>query len=599
MTTPLADATATRSRTSSTYASTAVRPRTKRFLTGFEGFSEEQLGGGGHESEVVSPAPTGFESPFLLSRVPSPIPSKHPSRSSSLVPRISRSNTGGSDVGNELAASLSGLWGKSWTSLQGLASNVLGSDASTEVIKDNPRRSRRPTPTSSRPSTSAKHWGPSAPAPQTQPGGGSKQQRSAVIRAKKREELLTANGVSFMNNAASNYKRRTSDEFASSSAPPGNSDDRDTLIYVHHVTATDTLAGISIRYNCQLATIKRVNRMWSNDGVQTRKTLVIPVDACSIRGRKVAGPGDYQEDLLSGDPLGETQIVSTASESSHRRDSITTITPGKTNGITSRPARPNKPPDVHPWTHDSWTVLEGQTEPTQIARLPRQNLGYFPRGRRKSGSFSDFDRSSASLEIPRPSVAGSDTSSTRASIHRSRASSGSNQFAQQMQGPGGVGSLKGKGPSTPGPAEDNLTKVFRKQIPGALKLNGIPDEDFFNSSTSTPNFSELGHTVEGWAKKFTKGIAKALEPPTPQHVRQQRRAAGFSSTASGDLIELENAFEIGEEEDPDTPTLAHPERGRRGSFGGTNTARLAVKGRRAGTSRSRSHNGRNGYAKRD
>lgn len=615
------DTSANKSRTTSSYASAQARPRAKRFITGLEEFSDAFPPPDQSASAIASPSPAASnvtDSPFF-SRAPSPIPRQHPSRASSLKPPTYRQDSTRAepiDTGNgELSSALSGLWGKSWTSLQELASNVLGNDATSEVIKDNTRKSRLNSPTSSRPPTRS-GWGPTGRVP-SQPGAGSQQERSAIVRAKKREELLTAGANGYSGNAATNFKSRTSDDFGSTSAPPGESDDRDTFIYVHHVTTRDTMAGISIKYNCQLMTIKKVNRLWSNDGIQARKTLIIPLDACGVRGRRVAAPGQQDRDFLTGDashdrvgnnhPEGERDF--------RRRPSSTiTITPlnvsAHPNGLTdspiSEPPRPEPEESSTPWTHDHWVLLEGQTEKTEIARLPRSNLGFFPRTKRKSGSISSLERSSASLDYPhRPSITISDTtSSSTPSIHRKRGSSGSNQFASQMLGPGGVGSLNGRGPSTPGPAEDKVLKVFKKAAPPTMKLPSLggsgftSDDEFYSTSaTSTPALSDFGSAVEGWAKKFGKGLAKALETPASgsnakaKHMAPRQQRGGYSSTTGGDLIELAQAFEIGDDDDEekDAQTPRVEQRGRRSSVDRFSRPSLGVPASDA--SRSRSHGG--------
>ncbi|KAI8841274.1 hypothetical protein BC829DRAFT_402849 [Chytridium lagenaria] len=46
---------------------------------------------------------------------------------------------------------------------------------------------------------------------------------------------------------------------------------------LHTVSKSDTLEGISIQYVCQLAELKRINKLWTADSIHLRKTLYIPV----------------------------------------------------------------------------------------------------------------------------------------------------------------------------------------------------------------------------------------------------------------------------------------------------------------------------------
>jgi LysM repeat protein len=383
------------------------------------------------------------------------------------------------------------------------------------------------------------------------------------VIAKKREELLKGGDSDlYLDAAGPRYKRRTSDDFGSNSAPPVQSEERDSLVYIHHVSTTDTLPGISIKFNCPLPTIKKANRLWSNDGIHSRKTLAIPLDACNVKGRRVAGPEAKGKDFLTEPELDY-----------ERRCSSDTIKPSRI------PASPpdghedfvtissSKSADENPWTHDSWILLENQTVAIEIARMSRQDLGFFPRARRKSVSYSDLDTPSESFDLPRPSITISDTSVTpeRTFQHKSRRSSSSHAFAPKMLGPGGVGTLGGKGPSAPGPGEDKFSKALQRALP---KFNTQPTFDELDeqrgSGSTTPiyNIENVGSTIEGWVRNIAHKAAKVVEPPSPNIKRGID--TGIRGGA-GDLIELEDAIDLGGEDDslPDPAMFDdEPHRGR-------------------------------------
>lgn len=597
----------TRGSFTSSAAPNLLRPRTNRLISGIDEISEEAY------SRVLNAAATPFDS---LSRAQSPIPSKHPSRSNSSNP-LHRQPIA-SEQGSDLAASLSGLWGKSWTSLQGLASTVLGSDATVEPIKDNPQRLRRPLPgTRTRPQL---QWGLSVK-DVAQPGGGTKEQRTALVRAKKREELMRVNSSRYKD-ADRGPKRRTSDEFEASSAPPGEFDDRDMLIYIHHVTRDDTLPGISLKFGCSLQTVKQANRLWNNDGIHSRKTIVLPVDACTIKGRRVAGPDDTQEsDLLSSDGFSEDPEMTPRASKDNPWLSQPDSPPhtAKENGttLTKQPT-----PDDQPWRHDSWMLLTNSSNPTQLARIPRSELGFFPRARRKSVSYSDLDTPSSSFDIQRsssgsthplptksspttnPTITISDPSATDKKIqHYHRRSSSTQRFAAQMAWrSGGVGTLGGKGIAAPGPPDDKFTKMVSKHIPGiipapvtigASAMATVFDDDYAGGSgASTPTgthtglgIEQMGGAIEGWVRKLATRAARAVEPAAGAvsgSLSPRARTAGLGSgiagpggkrvggVAEGDLIELSDAFELGEDEVDDEDRaldeLEH-ERAKKGTYG--------------------------------
>lgn len=563
-------------------APTSLRPRNKRFISGFEDFAEEDVRPSGNHA-LTSPYLTPYDSPNH-SRAPSPIPSKHPSRSPTPARRINtshgtppraRDDLLASDAANDLANSLSGLWGRSWTSLQGLASNVLGSDASThELFKD------KATPRSRRPYEATHHarsdkvvgaWGPRSRDKSQQPGAGSLEDRQAAFRAKKRRELLAASADAYAG-TANNAKRRMSDDFESASAPPGEHDDRDVLVYLHTVSKADTLAGISIRYHCNMAAIKKANRLWSNDQILAKKHILLPIDSCGIRGRQVAAP---HEAATSGDLLGEEQKTPTPAQApwtapmkSSPPASVQAAPQHSRHGSAASNGSQNAPEQA--WKHDSWMLLEGFSEPTEMARIGRREMGYFPRGRRKSLAYSDFDTPSTSLDLTRPSVSASESSSSMAPKSRPRRSSSAGQWAQQMQGPGGVGKLGGRGVPVPGPAQDKLNKVFSKHLPHMVGLTPGPNpsaEELVPAPISQ-GLQKVGGAIEGWMRDLAKSAVKAVEPASSasSHGDASARPFGLQRGPSGDLIELSNAFEVGvdDEDDEDRPSVesVEEERGR-------------------------------------
>ena len=96
-----------------------------------------------------------------------------------------------------------------------------------------------------------------------------------MVRAMKRKDLLSAE-EHLVADSVGRIKRRNSDDLTSSSAPPGENQDRDALVYIHKVRPQDTLAGITIKFNCQPAILRKANRMWPNDSVQMKDYLVLP-----------------------------------------------------------------------------------------------------------------------------------------------------------------------------------------------------------------------------------------------------------------------------------------------------------------------------------
>ncbi|KAF2662667.1 carbohydrate-binding module family 50 protein [Lophiostoma macrostomum CBS 122681] len=555
------------SKTSSTPAASTLRPRTRRLIS-----VDDELG--------PVTGSTGAASPWG-SRATSPIPSSHLPRAG-LTPNAPSSPRGpraqAPKALRDTSAALSGIWGNSWSAIQGLATNVLGNE--TEAA-DSGRRRKPLSKTHRRTASSVppKQWGPSA-SPGAKIGVGSQGERESLVRALKRKDLLTAN-EHLLPDSVGRVKRRNSDDRTSASAPPGENEDRDALVYIHKVQPSDTLAGITIRFNCQPTVLRRANRMWPNDSVQVKDTLVLPVDACGVKGRPVAGPNaDKDEHLLVGgedaDNGGENSPSLPVGWSTSKQ--------GSEDHPTSTSLHSNADTEP-PWRHDSWVVLPNDTTPTEIGRMPRRALGFFPPARRKSLAFSDATTPPPSFDLPRSSTSTNHTNSLANSPNQTagkgrvmsrtdslsgpqgRHRSTSNSF--RLHGPGGVGTM-GRNVRSPGPAQDGLNKLFASHLPNVAPP---PDQEYFTpwapslldadsgtysqlgSGARTPlsgaglDLQEIGGAIEGWMRKVGTQASKLLsEPSTPGHGKRSAvPVLGSVGGDIGDLIELrDDAFEIGD-----------------------------------------------------
>jgi hypothetical protein len=498
-------------------------------------------------------------------------------------------------------AAIEGWWGNSWSALQGAASNVLGSNI-LEATKDKPATQRRKRPSDSsrtrNSSTPPSKWGPEAKLKDKDIGATTKESREAMVRAKKREDLLNANGQMYPD-AVGRFKRRNSDDRGSSSAPPAESDDRDALVYIHKVKPIDTMAGLTIKYNCQAAVLRKANRMWPSDTIQIRKHLMIPVDSCGVKGKMVPEPSSESTDLL-GEPTEAAD--SGLSNGWHKKQGL------DDKPMSSAASAVSTSAEEKPWKHDSWVMLGNDTDPTEIARLPRRNLGFFPAARRKSLTFSDapdsldLQRSTSAVDSPLhspsasssrldlPSSARTSPGGTRRSGHRRRQDSitTTNPNFLPFQGPGGVGTFK-KNVRKPGPANDGLNKIFDPYLPNLRPPPGQETSGWFgggwNPLNMDPNtgviptnaaqvqqggsggididFEKAAGAIEGWARNMWSKAQTAMKEPgqagTPGSVTSPGRGrkpqtrnpvvSGYGEDVS-DLIEMTDShFDIGDDED--------------------------------------------------
>lgn len=505
-------------------SATTLRPRIRRLISLDEGDDTSALidDPTPHSLRLDSPAASSSSSRALF-----PVSRNYPADiSSSRAQSRNRSPFGPGSQGAQSSSSIfpPGLWETSWSSVQGIASNLLSGDKFRgRVGSQSPRPNRRPLEaTQIRKSSGPAQWGPSGSGGQ-QLGYGSRDDRRAQFQARRRETLLAADSY-LIPDATGRYKRRDSEDRSASLATQAESGDRDTLVYLHKVEPSDTLAGVMIKYSCQPNAFRRANRLWPNDSIQVRKTVVLPVEACGVKGRKVPEPRSSSG--LSDDGMREESMV-TPTNAHHpwpNPAEYPDVQGTPFSSIQTSPSVSISNPGEQPWKHDSWVMIDGFTEAVEIGRLSRRTLGFFPPNRRKSTTFSDLDTPAASLDLPRKSHV-----DERNQRKKSRSSSGSH-FAHQLQGPGGVGTL-GRDVYNPGPAQDRLNKIFAPHLP-----NVAPRTSFESvASTSSTGVENVGGTIEGWMRKLASKAVARVQSPAP---------GGRSGI--GDLIELVDSVELGD-----------------------------------------------------
>lgn len=528
--------------TASTTDSSSARPRNRRLKPSINENGSHR----GSEDEAAIHASSVYSSP-LQSRTASPMP-RSATSSSTRRPNgdvvAARTSSNGlveqwhaSRRGRQPEPSLvSGLWGSSWSAIQGLASNVLRADAQPAgkpkgSLSDRQRRrnvtwdlgQNRWLSGASGPV----QWGPKPldKVAEDAIAAGTRASREALVRAKRRDGLLIANEEAVAD-ATERFKRRVSDDRGPAPSPcPAPSTAReqevegDELVYLHHVQPEDTVAGLILRFHCQPAVFRKANRLWPNDPIQTRKTILLPVHACGVKGRPAPPP--TRHDPESRPDMRDEQVMwgpaqaSSSSPSPHEAG----------RGSEASSASMNLPElsegaDDPPWRHDSWVMIDGRAGAVEIVRMRRKTLGYFPPRRRKSRS-SDVDGVSMSLDMPRASSVQS-----RGSKNRSHSTS---YFAQHLHGPGGVGTL-GAGIRSPGPGQDGLNRYLGPHLTG-------PRDSFESAGSNvSTGLENVGSAIEGWVKRVASRAATTL-------AENAGGIAGCRASMEGDLIELSDGLD--------------------------------------------------------
>ncbi|KAL7627616.1 hypothetical protein AAE478_001809 [Parahypoxylon ruwenzoriense] len=500
-----------------------------------------------------------------------PSQSPAPSRGASPMPSARLSNSkhlsnGRSSPSNAFSRGLlEGPWTPSWASVQDFASSLLEGGYSSEPSRPNSRGRSKPRPKSiwkgiggnsknygKAPDT----WGPAPPA-NSRPAAediaaGSLAEREAQLKARKRASVLESyEGVNGGLDVAGRYKRRNSDETPRTTGEPVV---EEQLVYLHHVQPTDTYAGIILRYRCQEHAFRKTNGLWSRDNIQVRKHLMIPVDACEVKGRPCDPPSYYSQkvDLLATTPQ-PTDFTSPAASTSQSQqalhDDYFESISGKSVG------QPRQEDEEQPWTHVRWVTLDSVQEPVEIVRVSRRSMGYFPPRRKKSiHTASTFSTPRQSLDLSKVITNSSEVidspgqfSSRRQSSIGGRstvASPGASSSARSrvnslgqidnvplwMRRPGGVGSM-GKSVKAPGPAKDYFNSWVSKRLPG-LNIDSMPSMSVMGSETARFGFSNATDEAAGIVESpFEEG--RDVTSPTRNGMGLEQAAASIESWLRG------------------------------------------------------------------
>ncbi|KAF2485220.1 hypothetical protein BDY17DRAFT_315699 [Neohortaea acidophila] len=603
----------TTSLASAAQSTLSVRPRANRLISGLSDADDTEWSSG----PALVPSPGG-------SRSASPLPAAHPQRSNPAYASQKFNSTSwgrraqiaapkNGSVSSPTATTFSGVFGSSWTTLQGFASDILGNDVPSDggaAVKDNkklplPKWYRQMTLAPKEGGNTTSAWASASI------GTGTNADRESAVRAQKRKDMLQREHSTYADTLGK-FKRRLSDDMESRSAPPGEDDERGgALVYLHHVQKDDTMAGISIKYNCSANVLRKANRLWTNDTPQARQTLVIPVGQCGVKGRPIESGSVDILGFTEAESIPRPQQGKDALPNGHT--AVHTRSNSQTSSATG--ATDNAPP----WDHDSWVQLPNFPQPTEIARLSRRTLGYFPPARRKS---IDRNTPSTSLDLQRVSTSDArhDSQSPQRPRRGRRHSNVNNgYFPSYLAGPGGVGTMN-KNVRCPGPAQDGLNKMFAKHLPDVapprnqtdLYQPEVPlytDETPISSGVATPtgrnanmqlNLENVGGAIESWARRM---VTKAMTPTEAQAKHKAARAsvgnAGKGAGGIGDLIEMTDEFEIGGDDEEDEALQHEPERGRQISAVAAGSSRNPLNGGGARGDSSAAYGGGGKARKRD
>ncbi|KAI8951047.1 hypothetical protein F4801DRAFT_589916 [Xylaria longipes] len=439
-----------------------------------------------------------------------------------------------------------GSWAPNWSSVQDFATSLLDGGYSSEPSRPNSRSGAKSQPKSfwkglggmnTLKSRASETWGP-APLSKSRPApgdiaAGSLAEREAELMARKKASVLESHdGVNGGLDITGKYKRRNSDENLRSVSQPVI---EEFLVYLHHVQPTDTYAGIILRYRCMEHAFRKINGLWSRDNIQVRKYLLIPVDACEIKGRPCDPPSIHSRkvDHLAMTPhdSGVSNLGRSNPDSQRLHDDYFGSSNGKAADHLASDA------DERPWIHVRWVKLDSLPEPVEIVRVKRTAVGYFPPRRKKSNhTISTLSTPRQSLELSkavsnnsgvfespggissrrqsnmsaRPTASSLSLGSPRSNRSRGNSLGQMEGVPAWMRKPGGVGSM-GRGVKTPGPATDSFSTWVNKRVPG-FNVDSLPSMSVMGSETAHFGFSKTTEETSGIVESPFEDGCDAVAP---------------------------------------------------------------------------------------
>jgi LysM repeat protein len=134
-------------------------------------------------------------------------------------------------------------------------------------------------------------------------------------------------------------------------------------VYLHHVRKTDTLPLIVLAYQISAPVLKKANRLWATDSIQTRDVLYLPVEECGITPEKCEAP--IRENTAKAREREDERIR----VDSHNEGSIFDGPVSNPGTIKYRGEIVNE--------EEEWVMIPGIGQ-VEIIRLPAHKLSYFP-----------------------------------------------------------------------------------------------------------------------------------------------------------------------------------------------------------------------------
>ncbi|WWD19684.1 hypothetical protein CI109_104146 [Kwoniella shandongensis] len=150
-------------------------------------------------------------------------------------------------------------------------------------------------------------------------------------------------------------------------------------VLIHTIKPNESLAGIALIYGIDLATLRKVNKLWASDPIHIRTHLYVPLDACrwnKARETLVRGPGEGQVTLMPKVDKRKTNGLDKGKGKQKEEDHDGPRS-HKGNGLNGRLDTPSGVDAEGGWGQSEWTSNDsGEIDGIAQTFLPSTNIAY-------------------------------------------------------------------------------------------------------------------------------------------------------------------------------------------------------------------------------
>jgi hypothetical protein len=170
--------------------------------------------------------------------------------------------------------------------------------------------------------------------------------------------------------------------------------ERTVRVYLHHVRKTDTMPLILLAYEISAAVLKKANRLWATDSIQSREKLYLPVHECGVKAQSCPSPPRSNIMFKKDTQIGLDERTNAHGDNGEWPPRL-------------RDQEHSQDHDFEDDTQGEWVTIPGIGH-IQIISLPAHRLSYFPTQRRgtmeRSTSLPTLDSLVAQDKAARDSI---------------------------------------------------------------------------------------------------------------------------------------------------------------------------------------------------